>query len=203
MALVTLPAPAVFTRNVWTPPAQNQVNRSAWTGARKVVRLPGTPRWRVSAALKTITREIDAWPWIGFFTALEGEANTFLMPWRECQVVGVETVTVGVGGALAGAQQAPIAGMPVAAPFLRTGQALTFLFAGGGRQLVVLTQDLVADVAGTGTAHFRAALRKSVAAGVVVKARYPDGEMAMVGGPVPLPNDEGAYNFAFDAEEAF
>lgn len=202
MALVIMPPNAVFTRAQWVPPAQNQVNRSGWTGGRKVVRLPGAPRWRVSAALKPISREIDAWPWIAFFTALEGSANSFLMPWRACQPVANDP-TVGPAGGAAGAETAELQGMPPNATFMYAGMGLTFTLPTGAQQLVVLKSNLVADANGRGIATFRAALRKPVAQGAAVAARFPVCQMALPSNDIPLPSDEGVYNIAFDAEEVF
>lgn len=199
MALLTMPVGALFTRRAWVPPAQNQVNRSGWTGARKVLRLPGASIWRVSATVFPMTREADTWPWKAFFTALEGEANTFLMPYACKQVTAANPV---VREAEQGESTAIVGGMPVSRRYLHGGRALTFLHPSGRRQLVLLTQDLVADALGNGTATFRAPLRETPEVGAAVEAREPVCEMAMTAAP-GWGEDEGKYTLSFDAEEAF
>ena len=201
MALIAMPADAEFTRRAWIPPSSNQVNRSGWTGARKVLRLPGAALWKVSAAVKPMTREVDTWPWKAFLTELEGEANHFLMPYA-CNQTAAANPTAGAG-AVQGAQTAPIAGMPAGLLYLHAGQALTFLLPSGLRQLVLLTQNLVANGAGAGLATFRGALREAPANGAAIEARNPVCEMALTSGDVGWDDDEGVFKVAFDAEEAF
>lgn len=202
MALVQIPANARFTRRAWIPPARNQVNRSAWTGARKVLRLPGAAPWRVSANVMPMAREAETWPWKAFLAVLEGEANTFLMPFA-CSQTAAANPVVGAGGGTMGAETCPISGMPPNALYMQGGRALTFLLPTGKRQLVLLTQNLVADGAGNGVAHFRAALRAAPAAGAAIEARNPVCEMAMTDSNIGWDEDEGVYKIAFDAEEAF
>jgi hypothetical protein len=201
MAVLTMPANAEFTRRAWTPPARNQVNRSGWTGARSVVRMPGAAIWRVSVACKPLTREADTWPWTAFLAALEGTANHFLMPYK-CGQTAAANPVAGAGGQQ-GSDQAPIAGMPAGGLYLRGGQAMTFLLPSGSRQLVLLTHDLVADGAGTGLAKFRGALREAPAAAAAIEARNPVCEMTMVTNDTGWDDDEGVFKVAFDAEEAF
>lgn len=201
MAVVQMPAGAVFTKRAWTPPAQNQVNKSGWTGARKVLRLPGAGVWKVTASVKPISREVDAWPWKAFLSVLEGQANTFLMPFACKQTAAANPVVV--ASAFQGATTNVLLGGMPPGLFLRGGRALTFLLPSGKRQLVLLTQDLVAGNDGEAYAAFRGALRETVAAGVAVEARDPVCEMAMMNADVPWDENEGVYTVAFDAEEAF
>lgn len=209
MALIIMPANVPFVRKTWVPPAKNQVNRSGWTGKRKVVRLPGAALWSVSAAVMPISREVDAWPWLAFFTALEGEANSFLMPYCVGQyrrpgtganptVSGVQTG--GAGGQ--GAQTLYIENLGVGGG-LHAGQVMTLLYPSGNRQLVLLTQNLIGDGTGRGMATFRGAMRETPAAGAAVEFVNPVCQMALTDDAIPLPNDEGVYNFAFDATEDF
>jgi len=206
MANIPLPTNLPFTRLRWVPPAQNQVNRSEWTGARKVVRLPGAGRWRCSAAVLQTTRHSIAREWIAFFTALEGQANTFLLPFSQ----GGQYTQAGTGatpqvaaGAVQGAETIPLQGLGASGVRLFAGQAMSFVQPDGNTQLVVLTQNLVADGSGNGTATFRAALRGAPAAGTAVELVNPVGQMALTTDLVPIPSDEGVYDFAFDCEEAF
>lgn len=201
MAVLAIPANAEFTRRAWRPPAKNQVNRSGWTGARSVVRLPGAALWAVSAACKPLTREVDTWPWTAFLAALEGNANHFLMPYK-CGQTAAPNPVAGAGGEQ-GSDQAPVAGMVPGGLYLHGGQGLTWLLPSGSRQLVLLTHDLVADGAGNGLARFRGALREAPAAGAAIEARDPVCEMAMVNNDIGWDDDEGVFKVAFDAEEAF
>lgn len=202
MALVQMPAGAVFTKRDWTPPSQNQVNRSRWTGARKVLRLPGAGIWRVSAALKPISTEAEAWPWKAFLSVLEGEANTFPMPFA-CEQYPADGVTVKSGGVQGAAGAVRLQGIdPAGQLALRAGQGMTFEYPNGKRQLVVLTQPLVADSNGEAVAFFRSNMRQDAPPGTRVEVRNPYAEMSMAS-PVPIVENEGIYTVAFDAEEAF
>lgn len=201
MARVQMPPDPVFTRRAWITPAQNQVNRSGWTGGRKVSRLPGAGIWRVSATLKSMSREAETWPWKAFFAALEGEANTFLMPYA-CKQTAAPNPVVRI--ATQGQTTAELGGMPVSKPYLPAGRALTFIHPSGRRQLVLLTKDLIADALGTGIATFRGALRETSPAGAPVEARDPVCEVALPqGAPPGWEENEGVTTLTFDAEEAF
>ncbi len=209
MAVIALPASPPFVRTSWVPPAQNQVNRSGWTGKRKVVRLPTSKGWRVSVSVMAISREVDAWPWKAFFAASEGEANTFLMPYCRGQYVvpgtgaavtveAVQPADVGVQGA----GSVKVGGLNVNGG-LFAGQALDVLLPSGDRQLFILTSALVGDAQGKAIATFGGGLRETPAAGAAVELRDPVCVMALVGNNTPIPSDEGVYNFAFDAEEVW
>ncbi len=204
MAVVQVPAGAVFTRRAWIPPARTQSNRSGWTGASRKLRLPGAGIWRVSAAVLPMAREADSWPWKAFIAALEGRANTFLMPYK-CQhdLPALANVAEVGEGAEQGEDTCPIVGMPAGQLFLAGGRALTFLLPSGKRQMVLLTQNLVADGDGEGVAHFRGALREAPEAGEHVEARDPVCEMEMTSDDQGWDDDEGVYKIAFDAEESF
>jgi hypothetical protein len=202
MAVVSLPVGAVFTRRAWIPPSKNQVNRSGWTGARTVLRLPGAGLWRGSFAVKQMSRERETWPWKAFLAVLEGEANTFLMPFEDCAQTSAANPTV-YSGATQGGTTVTLAGMPPSALYLNGGRALSFTDPSGKRQLVLLANDLVADSAGRGVATFRGALREAPTVGATVEARRPVCEMALTSGDVGWDKDQGVYSVAFDAEEAF
>lgn len=57
-----------------------QVNRSAYTGARQVVGLPGGARWRFAAEHVPIIGEAAFRPWRAALAKLKGVENTFRMP---------------------------------------------------------------------------------------------------------------------------
>lgn len=210
MAVVQMPAGAVFTKRAWTPPAQNQVNKSGWTGARKVLRLPGAGVWKVTAAIKPISREVDAWPWQAFLAVLEGEANTFYMPacdgdqWRapgtpaNAAFLNSGFPNVGVQGAT----QMHLGGLGAPGLKMYGGQKITVFAPDGTAQMLLLTQNLVADGQGLALATFRGALRRQPTDGSQVRLARPVCEMAMVGNPA-LDENEGVYTLGFDAEEAF
>jgi hypothetical protein len=200
MAVVAMPANPVWRKRAWIPPSRNQVNESAWTGARQVLRLPGAALWRVSAAHVPLTREIQTWPWKAFLTVLEGQANTFLMPYA-CSQTGVANPRV--QAAVQGEGRATLAGFPASRFILNGGRAMTFLHPSGRRQMVLLTNDLTSDAAGVAVARFRGVLREAPAVTSVVEIRNPVCEMAMVNGDVGWDEEEGVYSIAFDAREAF
>lgn len=202
MAVIAMPTGAEWVRRQWKPPAQNQVNRTRWTGKRTVVRMPGAALWRVSATLFPKTSALAAEPWAAWLAALEGSANHFYMP-IACNQTASANPTVGTAGAAQGSDTAPIKGMPASATYLRAGQKMTFTLPSGNRQLVILTAPLVANGSGTGTATFRGALREAVANNAAIEARNPFCEMALVNDDAGWDEDEGVFNLSFDAEEAF
>lgn len=207
MALVLMPSDAVFVRTQWVPPAQNQINTSGWTGARQVLRAPGVGRWRVSAALKPIAREIDVFAWRAFCTAVEGQANTFLMPYCKNQYrapgMGSNPVVKTGQGDLSGNETMVIAGLGAAGTKMYAGQVITVTLPSGKKQMLMLKAHLIAASNGEATATFRAALRESPAGNSAVETLNPVAEMAMTDDAVPIPQDNGVYNLAFEAAEVW
>lgn len=200
MTVITMPAGASWEKRKWTPPARSQVNRSGWTGARTVVRLPGAALWRVSATHFPLTTALTAEPWEAFLAALEGPTNHFFMPIACNQVA----TNLRCGTVAQGAETAPMADMPASVTYMRAGQKLTFPLPSGGHQLVILTQPLVSNGSGTGTAHFRGAMREGVATGTTIECKNPFCEMAMIDdSQCGWDEDNGVFNLSFDAEEAF
>lgn len=207
MAVLTVPVGAKFTKRAWVPPSRTQVNRSGWTGARKALRLPGAGLWRVSAAVRTMTREIEVYPWRAFLLALEGQANTFLMPVCEGQHVvpgtGEAPVVVQDGTAVQGSTTMRIAGLGAGGLRMFGGQYMSVVLPSGQTQLLGLTQDLLVTEGGVGVARFRGALRETLVNGARVEISNPVCEMEMASGDVGWDEDEGQWTVAFDAVEAF
>lgn len=95
MAIISLPAGARFRNADWRLTIPQQVNRSAWTGKRQLVGLPGGARWRVTAEVVPIIRERNIEPWRAFFAKLNGSENMFRMPATEGpQIVPVTVAKV-------------------------------------------------------------------------------------------------------------
>jgi hypothetical protein len=80
MAEITVPDPAelIISGPKLSSPAQ--VNRSVWTGRRKVVGLAGTQVWQASIAIADIATEEAERPWRAFLFGLEGPQNHFRLP---------------------------------------------------------------------------------------------------------------------------
>lgn len=78
MAIVALPDNE-FRTIEWSLDTPTQINRSEWSGARRVWGLPGRPRWTFSAEHVPIIGEAAFRPWRGFLAALRGPVNVFRM----------------------------------------------------------------------------------------------------------------------------
>jgi hypothetical protein len=178
MVLVPFPIVDFYAGRKMRFDQPSQVNRSAWTGKTKIVRLPGAARWTLSLGLPPINNENDVKPWRAFFVALEGVGNVFDVK-VACQPSGAT-----VGAAAAGAQTAAIGGGLVAGDFV------TFNLASGAKQLCVLT---------TNAGDFRPPLREAASSGVGFN---PYCRMRLANSVVGWDENDGIYSVAFDAEEA-
>lgn len=196
MALIALPSFAKFPRIQWTPKFRNQVNRSAWSGKRKVMGMPGGELFGVSCEPRVAFTETEERAWRSFVTKLRGQENTFQLQAACSQfVAGAANPTVLSGGA-AGASTATLSGIPTGG--LKEGMFLTFNLTGGLKQLVVVSAD---TLAGSQLVTFQPALRK--AATGTVEAKNPYAEVALLKDDSGWSRSEGGFTVGFEAEEAF
>ncbi|MGX7896896.1 hypothetical protein [Tsuneonella sp. HG222] len=164
MAVKTLPDQMHFRGIAWRLIQPAQVNRSGYTGGRKVMGYLGG-RWAAAVEFVPYRDDAEVQAWRGFLASLEGQVHTFFLPAAWDQHGGANpTVT-----ASAGAQTVDLS----AAIGLKSGQYMTFGLPSGARQMVVLT----ADMAGT-TAQFRPALREAQA-GNTVETVNPYAQVAL------------------------
>ena len=195
MAIITLPSIAKFDDMQFVPQFRNQVNRSAWTGARKVMGLPGGECFKVSCAPRpSYTHSADRL-WRAFIMALRGTENRFRVPCCNNQFPASAT-NPNVATAVAGASTATLTGIPTGG--IKAGMYGTFALSNGDRQLVVFLADAAA---GSQTVVFEPALRRNAIGAVEVKNPYA--EVAMVKDNTGWSIADGKFMVAFEAEEAF
>lgn len=201
MAIITPPAPLPLRNVKWRAPFPSQVNRSGWTGRRKVIGLPGATVWTVSGEFVTIVSEVNAKQWRAFFMSLKGPLNSFPVRATETQQTSATNPTVRTGATSGGT--VPLQGLPGSATVLVAGDLMTVFLPSGHRRLVCLTAPLVTNGSGQGTATFEPALGEAPASGATVEIQHPYGLMALSSEPPGWDVAEGqTYSFAIDAEEA-
>jgi len=198
MAVIPLPTIAKFDGLQWTPRFRNQVNKSGWSGNRKVMGLPGGESFAVSASPRPAFTMASERLWRAFIMRLRGAENHFYLPFACNQfVAGTTNPAVSVGTpAVAGNSFATLTGIPAGG--LKAGMGLTFSLSDGTKQLVVVLLDAAA---GTQVVTFEPSLRK-VATGNV-EALNPYAEVAMTKDNTGWSVNDGRFMVAFDAEEAW
>lgn len=179
--------------------APAQVNRSGWTGRRKVVGLAGAEGWRGTATIDTICTEEEERPWRAFLFALDGPVNWFrwLLP---CQrhIGAKPTVDSGAGDGYT----LPLTGLHPSTRILRAGQFMTVPLPSGHSRAVCLTEDLVSDGSGDAVASFRPALGETPTIGVTVETADPFIPMSPVETVQGLDSADGVSGATFEVEEA-
>jgi hypothetical protein len=183
----------------WDIDVPAQVNRSGWTGTRKVIGLPGAPIWRATVALEPIATELSERALRAFLLKLKGVQNTFRLP-AACSQTNAAGATVRTG-ANAGLT-VPLQGLPANQTVLAEGQFLTVLLPSGHRRLVCLTADLNSNGVGQGTATFEPELGEVPAAGTAVELANPYALMALAAPRNGWSRENGVATFRFQAEEA-
>lgn len=176
-----------------------QVNRSAWTGTRKVVGLAGAELWSGSVAVNLITTENEEREWRAFLFALGGPANSFRY-YLPCNThIGLRPVVASDPG---DAYTLGLKGMQENARILKAGQFMTVPLPSGHERAVMLTADLRTDGTGAATAEFRPALGEPPAVGATVETVNPFIPMSPTSSNLGLATENGISSFAFDVEEA-
>ena len=176
-----------------------QVNRSAWTGRRRVSGMPGAQRWYASATVPGIATEDDERPWRAFLLSLRGPVNRFRFPVACSQREGSNpTVRAGANPYTT----LPLQGLPANATVLKAGHFLTVPLPSGHHRLVMLTADLVTNGSGQGTATFVPELMQTPAEGTTVETINPYLHAALINPRQGWKLSNGVSAFTLDAEEA-
>lgn len=176
-----------------------QVNRSGWTGGRKVIGLPGAERWQGAIEIQDIATEADERKWRGFFAALRGVQNWFRV-YLPCQShIGPAPV---VGSSPGNGYTLPLTGMQANTRILETGQHMTVLLPSGRYRAVRLTADLVTDGSGNATANFAPALSEVPDVGAAVETARPFVPVSATSTRLGFAMDQGVSGIAFEIEEA-
>lgn len=199
MSEVTVPIPAdlILGRLQLSSPAQ--VNRSAWTGRRKVIGLAGAQTWRGNVAIADIATEEAERPWRAFLFALEGPQNWFRWPLPCNNHIGPKPL---VNAASAAGNTLPLDGMQPNTLILPAGSFMTVPLPSGHARAVCLTADLRTNGSGQATANFKPELGEIPADNAVVETAYPYIPMAPIEPVMGLDTDQGISGTAFDVEEA-
>ncbi|GGB15158.1 hypothetical protein GCM10011380_00710 [Sphingomonas metalli] len=198
MAEILFPSGVELASEGWTLNEPAQVNRSGWTGTRKVVGLPGASLWSSTATIEGIATEDEEAGIRAFFVALRGMRNTFRLQ-AGCQQTDVTTATVRTGAG--NSDTLPMENLPANATVLTAGKFLTVQLPSGHFRLVCLTLPLVTNGQGMGTAVFGPELGEIPVAGTAVELANPFALMAMTK-PFSLQRADGLANFSIECEEA-
>lgn len=204
MAIITPPSPLPLRGVKWRLRRPGQRNRSEWTGREQGVILPGASRWLVSGEFPSIVQPAAANPWIAFFLALDGIANSFPLRAVEAQQTTASNPTVSGGGQTGSSLNLAGLSGTTGAMFLPAGARATIPMTDGTAQLVGLTAPLMVGGGGSGTMQFKAPLRAAPANGATVEVRFPYALVALTEPEAGWDVGVGQiYGFAFDAEEKF
>lgn len=181
------------------PRVPAQVNRSGWTGRRKVVGLPGAETWMASLTIEPLTTEVEERPWRAFLFALRGQENWFKLRVACQRHIGPMPV---VGSGATAGYSLPLVGMQPSTRILQAGQWLTVPLPSGHARLVNLLADLVTDGSGAATAICNFALNEVPAAGATVETANPSTPVASAEAGIGLSWSGGVGGRSFDVEEA-
>lgn len=197
--MAEIPMPTGDLEDVQIELDQNfQVNRSAWTGRRRVSGMPGAQKWYASAEIDLATEDEER-PWRLFLLKLRGPVHRFRFPVACSQRAGANpTVRAGATDFTT----LPLQGLPASATVLRGGQYLTVPLPSGHHRLVMLTEDLVSSPAGLGTATFVPELTEVPAEGTSVETVAPYMHAALIDPRQGWKISNGVSVFAISAEEA-
>lgn len=199
MTEIIIPDSDNFLLDSLTLYAPVQVNRSAWTGRRKVVGGTGAEIWRGKATIDTIATEDEERPWRAFLFGMRGPANWFkwMLP-PQSHIGGRPTVAAGAGSGYS----LPLSGMLANATILRAGQFMTVPLPSGHKRTVCLTTDLRTDGSGNATAAFEPALNETPTLAATVETAAPYIPMSPVEPTQGLDSADGVSGASFDVEEA-
>lgn len=186
MTVLTIPDPDALILLDISDSVPDQLNRSPWTSRSQVVGLPGAEMWFVRAALEPIATELEERPWRAFAFGLRGRQNTFHFPVACQRHIGGKPVVA--AGATDGYTM-PLKGMAVSTRILSAGQYLTVPLPSGHHRLVCLTEDLMSDASGNGTATFNFELGEIPDEDEVVESANPF---------IPVRNSSNRGGFSYD-----
>lgn len=177
-----------------------QVNRSAWTGKRKVMGLPGGELWYASAAVADLGTELAERPWRAFLRSLRGQQNWFRLRIACQRHVGpMPVVDAGAGDGYT----MPLKGMSPSTTILRAGEYMTVPLPEGNGRLIQLEDDLITDASGEATAVFTPALNQVPVEDAVCETANPYLPVAQANSRTIIGSTDAVSGFALELEEAF
>ena len=198
--MAEIPMPAGDLEDVEIELDQNfQVNRSAWTGRRRVSGMPGAQKWYASAVVPDIATEDEERPWRAFLLSLRGPVHRFRFPVACSQQVG-RNPTVRTGAAPF--TTLPLQGLRPNATILHAGHYMTVPLPSGHHRLVMLTAPLVTNGSGQADAQFTPELTEAPTAGTVVEITDPYMHAALIDPRQGWKLSGGLSSFIIQAEEA-
>lgn len=199
MSEIEIPASGRLILDSLILSAPAQVNRSQWTGTRKVVGLPGVELWRGRATIMPMATEVAERPWRAFMFALRGPVNWFRWPLPCHKHIGPKpTIDVYPSDGY----ELPLTGMQPNARILLAGQFMTVPLPSGHFRTVCLTADLRADASGNATATFEPALGEVPDEGEEVETTDPFIPMSLVEPEQGFVASQGVSGTSFDVEES-
>lgn len=198
--MAEIPLPSGDLEDVQIELDQNfQVNRSAWTGRRRVSGMPGAQRWYASAIVPNIATEDEERPWRLFLLKLRGPVHKFRFPVACSQRSGANPT---VRSGATPFTTLPLQGLPASVTVLRGGQFMTVPLPSGHHRLVMLTEDLVSNASGQATATFVPELMETPATGATVETIAPYLHASLIDPRQGWKLSNGVSAFTITAEEA-
>lgn len=199
MSEIAVPDPDGLLLDSLMLSSPSQLNRSAWTGKRKIVGLPGIELWTGKATIDLLSTEEEERPWRAFLFALRGPTNWFkwLLP---CATHAGSLPTVASGAS--NGYTLPLTGLATSQTILKAGQFMSVPLPSGYVRPVCLTADLVSSGGGTATATFEPALGETPTLGATVETKDPYIRMSPVEAVQGFSMSEGVSGTSFDVEEA-
>ncbi len=202
MAIITLPSCPPIVGINWSYKQPTQVNRSEWTGERRVTILPFATQYTADVQQFEIVDEASFWAWNAFIGDLQGQANKFRLPVvRRAQISGVSPL---VNGASQTGTALVTDGWGSSGTKLKRGQWVTI-----SDQLMRLTADVV-SASGVATLNFDRRMRVSPADNTALVVDSPTALVALTDDTVQWGDNstqwdatgEGSWTLGFQVEEA-
>lgn len=175
-----------------------QVNRSAWSGTRKVIGQPGASLWTGQVAVENIATEVEERQWRAFLARLKGVQNWFKV-YLPCQSHIGPAPTVDTGAT--NGYTLPLTGMTPSTVILEAGQHMSVPLPSGHVRAVRLTADLLTDGSGEAVAEFSPALNEVPTLGAMIETANPYVRVAASATRNPIPLSNGISGFVLDVEE--
>lgn len=199
MSEITVPDPDELILSGPKLSTPSQVNRSTWTGRRKVVGLAGAAVWQGNFAIADIATEEAERPWRAFLFGLEGPQNWFRFPLPRNYHIGPKPR---VNAATEAGNTLPLDGMQPSTLILPAGSFMSVPLPSGHTRAVCLTADLRTNASGQATATFKPELGEVPADNAVVETAEPFIPMSPTITTIGLDISDGVSGIAFEVEEA-
>lgn len=194
MAIIPVPAGAEFTNLVFEPDFPAQVNRTEWARGRKVVGLPGLPKWFIKGVLKLQSTETSIRLWRSFKMKLRGVENTFKIPVLTGSAAQIPSANPTVVSVSANGLFVVVS----SAANLKEGMYGTVALPSGHHRLFVLSADPISTLL-----SIQPELPETPTAGTAIEFRAPYALVAQIETRGGWEDSDGNAFFAFDTEEAY